>query len=304
MFVGRREMMTVGALGAGIAAASQARAAIPGRADLRTGDGTRLFHKDWGEGAPVVFVHAWGMNADFLDYQMVRLASEGLRCIAYDQRGHGRSGDPGWGFDPDTLADDLAGVIAQLGLTRVALVGHSMGGAVIARYLTRHGDGGVGRVALVAPQLPYMTQTPDNAVGLPASLLAMIRSRLMTDRAQFLMDGQAGFFTPTTSKALQDWGRETMLQGSLKAMVDCQESFGAEDFRPDLTAMKTPTLLVHGDADQSVPIAMARAAAALIPGCRFVEYAGAPHGLPVTHIERLNADLLDFLRDGRLKSSM
>ena len=262
-----------------------------------TGDGQHLFHRDWGTGRPIVFVSAWALPSAMWDYQMTALVEDGFRCIAYDRRGHGRSSQPGGGYDYDTLADDLAAVLDALDLRGVTLVGMSMAGGEITRYLTRHGAARVARVIYVATAAtPYRTRTSDNPEGIPPEMLdAFVHGQLLRDYPQWIEDNRAPFFAPDTPRPIQEWVRGLMLGHSLKALVDCTRSMVTTDFRAELPRIDVPALLVHGTRDASAPIEVTgRPTAALIPGARLEIYEGAPHGLFVTHRERLTADVRAF----------
>lgn len=266
---------------------------------VRTRDGERLFYRDWGTGAPIVFVAAWALPAGMWDYQMTALAGEGFRCVAYDRRGHGRSSQPGGGYDYDTLADDLAAVLEALDLRGVTLVGMSMAGGELTRYLTRHGSARIARVVYLATAAtPFRTKTADNPAGIPAEAFeGFIRQQLQRDFPQWIEDNRAPFFLPDTSRPIQEWVRGLMLGHSLHALVACTRSMVGTDFRAELPAIRVPALVLHGTRDASAPIEITgRPTAALIPGARLVEYDGGPHGLFVTHRDRLTADLLAFAR--------
>jgi pimeloyl-ACP methyl ester carboxylesterase len=269
---------------------------------IETQDGTNLFYKDWGSGPPVVFIHGWPVNADMWEYQMPFLASQGLRTVAYDRRGFGRSDQPWTGYDYDTFADDLSAVLDRLSLTEVTLVGFSMGGGEIARYLTRHGTGRVSKVALVAAVTPFLLKTPDNDAGAPLSVFDEMVQALNKDRPNFLAGFGKSFFGVSTlnhavsSETLQ-WQHNLAMMASPKATIDCVRAFSETDFRRDMDAFTVPTLIIHGDADQTVPIAASGdVTARLIPGARYEVYPGAPHGLFVTHKDRLNTNLLNFIQ--------
>lgn len=266
---------------------------------IRTRDGQSLFYKDWGKGAPVVFLGAWALPSDMWDYQMVPLSEQRLRVIAYDRRGHGRSSHPGAGYDYDTLADDLAAVIDALDLREVTLVGMSMASGEMIRYLTRHGARRVARLALVATAAtPFVTQTRDNPDGVPADQLEDFRRNiLLHDYPKWLEENRQPFFVPQTSPQMQEWIRTLMLGTSMKALIECSRSATSTDFRPELSKINVPTLLIHGDKDVSAPIdRTARATARLIRGAQLKVYEGAPHGLFLTHMARLTGDLLAFAR--------
>ena len=264
---------------------------------LRTRDGQSLWYKDWGSGRPVVFLAAWGLPSDMWDYQMVPLSSQGLRCVAYDRRGHGRSSRPGVGYDYDTLADDLAALIDTLDLRGVTLVGMSMAGGELVRYVTRHGSSRVARLIFVATDAtPFRTQTPDNPSGIPGERFESFRRHaLLRDYPKWLEDNREPFFVPETSRPMQEWVRGLMLGTSMKALVECSRSMSATDFRAELPTIGVPALLIHGDRDVSAPLEVTgRPTAKLIPGAHLKIYEGAPHGLFLTHMERLNADILEF----------
>jgi non-heme chloroperoxidase len=263
---------------------------------IETRDRTMLFYKDWGAGRPVLFVHSWAANTSLWQYQMIDLSSRGFRCIAYDQRGFGRSSDPGRGYDYDTLADDLGEVIEKLDLRDVALIGHSMGCGEIVRYVSRHGAARVSRAVLVAPTLPFILKTADNPDGVDKRYLEQLRAGWVKDFPKWLGDNARPFFTAETSPEMVAWGVTMGLQASLKALVDCNHSAAETDFRTELPKFTVPTLIVQGDSDASARVEFTgQRTARLIPGCQLKVYEGAPHGLMFTHIDRLNADLLSFL---------
>ncbi|MBO9707686.1 MAG: alpha/beta hydrolase [Caulobacter sp.] len=267
---------------------------------IETPDGVRLFHRDWGEGRPVVFLHGWALTADMWNYQVEPLHRLGLRCIAYDRRGHGRSEDPGFGYDYDTLADDLEAVLAALDLRDVVLVGHSMAGGELVRYMTRHGDKDrVAKLLFLSPALPCLLKSPDNPDGIDRAVFDQVREHgYRRDYAKWLKDNEEPFFVPETSRAMRDWIGEQMRQVSPKAMLDCNLAMIEADFRPELAQIDLPSLVIHGDRDVSAPLERTGArAAALIPGAELRVYEDAPHGLFVTHMDRLNADILAFAVD-------
>jgi non-heme chloroperoxidase len=258
-------------------------------------DGTALYWRSWGEGAPVLFVAAWALPSDAWQYQMIRLAEEGLRCIAFDRRGHGRSADPGRGYDFDTLADDIASVVAALELSDLALVGHSLGCAEIVRYLSRHGASRVRRIALIAPTTPFLAKAPNNPDGLDPKAAQAARNAFRHDFAGIVDANTRPFVMPDTPPATLAWIEAMMSRTSLKAIVDCNRALNETDFRKELPGIEVPTLIVQGDADMSAPLALTgRKTAALIPGSTLNVYEGAPHGLIFTHVDRLNGDLLAF----------
>lgn len=264
---------------------------------LETREGIRLYYKDWGTGKPVVFVASWALNSDMWQYQMTPLARQGLRCVAYDRRGHGRSDQPDGGYDYDTLADDLAEVIERLDLREVTLVGHSMGGGEVVRYLSRHGDSRIARVALLAPAVPFLLKTAANAEGLDANVFEQRRAAWSTDFPDWLKENARPLFAPEISPAMLQWLVNLCLQSSLKAVIDSSYAIAETDFRAELSAITVPTWILQGDADLSTPLELTgRKVAQLLPGSVLKIYEGAPHGLMFTHRERLKDDLLAFLR--------
>jgi non-heme chloroperoxidase len=267
---------------------------------IKCRDGTRLFYRDWGAGSAVVFVAPWALNCDWWEYQMTYLAGQGLRCIGYDRRGHGRSGEPGRGYEFDTLADDLATVLMRLDLSKVTLVGHSMGCGEVVRYLARHGSGRVARSVLVAPITPFTLKTADNPDGVDRNDLEKGRIALGKDRPGQIAKAAPAFFGApknAVSAEMMEWWTEQILQCPLKVMLDLHRVFTETDFRADLRTIAVPTLIVHGDSDVSTPLERTgRRTARLIAGSRLIVYEGAAHGLPITHMDRLNADLVAFIR--------
>jgi non-heme chloroperoxidase len=264
---------------------------------IETRDRAGLFYRDWGTGKPVVFLHGWALNSEAWQYQMAHLAGHAFRCVAFDRRGHGRSTDPGRGYDFDTLADDLGAVLERLDLRDVTLVGHSMGCAEIARYLTRHGANRITRVAMVSMSLPFALKTPDNPDGVDKTILDAQRATWATDFPKWLGENARPFFAPETSQQMVDWGIRLCLQTSLQAILECNRLDVEVDFRPELPAIKVPTLIIHGDHDSSAPLDFtARRVAKLVPGSKLKIYEGGPHGLMFTHTNQLNADLLDFVK--------
>ena len=270
---------------------------------ITTKDGTQLYYKDWGTGQPVVFSHGWPLSADSWEAQMLFLAARGYRCIAHDRRGHGRSSQPWSGNDMDTYADDLAELIEKLDLNNAVLVGFSAGGGEVARYIGRHGTKRLAKAALIAAVPPLMLKTAANPGGLPLEKFDEIRKGSIGDRSQLYLDIASGPFfgaNRTGSRASQgmvaSFWRQGMQAGH-KNTFDCIKAFSATDFTEDLKKFDVPTLIIHGDDDQIVPIgAAALNAAKLVRNASLKIYKGAPHGLADTHKEQLNADLLTFLR--------
>ena len=269
---------------------------------IETADKTPLYYTDWGAGRPVILIHGWPLNADMWEYQASFLAEHGFRVIAYDRRGFGRSGKPWSGYDYDTLADDLAAIMDKLDLRDAALVGFSMGGGEVVRYLSRHGGARVSHAALVAAVTPFLVQTNDNPDGVPQSTFDGMIAGLKEDRPAFLtpfgkMFFGVGVLTSPVSDEILHWASALALQGAPHATIACVRAFSATDFRGDMKALTMKTLIVHGDGDKTVPIKTAGArAAAMVPHAKFLIYEGAPHALVITDNERFNADLLAFLQ--------
>ena len=268
---------------------------------ITTRDDAKLYVKDWGRGRPVILMHGWPLSADSWDDQAVAIADAGFRAVAYDRRGFGRSEQPWEGYNYDTLADDLAAVIEETGATDAAIVGFSMGGGEVARYMSRHGGKNVAQAVLVSSVVPYMLQTADNPEGVPQATFDQMTEGMKEDRAHFFEGFFKDFYgvglvTQPVSDEVLAWSRNVAMQASLKATLACAEAFATTDFRPDLAAFSVPTLIIHGTSDKTVPIdATGRAAARGIPQAKLIEYDGAPHGLFVTHKDRLTSDLLAFL---------
>jgi len=262
-------------------------------------DGTRLSYLDWGAGKPVVFLHAWGLNAEIWEYQMMDLVDHGFRCVAYDRRGHGRSMDPGRGYDFDTFADDLATVLDRLELHDVTLVGHSMGGGEVARYLARHGTQRIARAVLTSAITPIVGRRPDYPEGTDPRNVDAFIAALKHDRPAALTAG-IGLFTGTSrpvSAAMSQWVVSQFLRASPRGSIECQRAIADADFRPDMHAFTVPTLIIHGDADQVVSLDRnARTTAQAIRGSELKIYEGGSHGLILSDRERFNRDLLAFAR--------
>ncbi|MGB8261008.1 MAG: alpha/beta hydrolase [Terracidiphilus sp.] len=269
---------------------------------ITTQDGTQIYYKDWGAGQPVVFSHGWPLSADAWDDQMVFLAGHGYRAIAHDRRGHGRSSQPWAGNDMDTYADDLAALTEALDLKEAVHVGHSAGGGEVARYIGRHGTGRVAKAVLIGAVPPLMLRTEANPGGLPMEVFDGIRAGLLADRSQFFKDLTVTFYGAnrsgsTVSQGLRDWFWLQGMHSGFKAVLDCVKAFSETDFTEDLKRFDVPTLILHGDDDQIVPIAdSALPAAALVRGSTLMVYKGASHGLCSTHKNQVNADLLAFIR--------
>jgi non-heme chloroperoxidase len=271
---------------------------------ITTSDGTQIFYKDWGEGQPMVFSHGWPLNADAWDDQLLLVASNGFRAIAHDRRAHGRSSQPWTGHDLDTYADDLAQLIEQLDLRQVVLVGHSTGGGEVTRYVGRHGSARVAKVVLLGAITPLMLKTEANPNGTPIEAFDAIRGGVSGDRSQFYKDLSEPFYGANRPGAQVSEGvREAFwlwsMQVGLKGAYDCIKAFSETDLTEDLQRIDVPTLIVHGDDDQIVPIdASARRAVELVKDATLKVYPGASHGLAqvAPTKDQFNADLLDFLR--------
>jgi len=273
-----------------------------GASTVTTQDGTRIFYKDWGTGQPVVFSHGWPLNADAWDDQLVFVAANGYRAIAHDRRGHGRSSQPWNGNDMDTYADDLATLIETLDLRDVVLVGHSTGGGEVTRYVGRHGTARVAKVVLVGAIPPLMLKTAANPGGTPLEAFDAIRAGVSGDRSQFYKDLSAPFYGANrpgsqVSQGLRDQFWLQSMQVGLRGAYECVKVFSETDLTEDLKRFDVPTLIIHGDDDQIVPIAdSAYLSSKIVKGARLKVYEGAPHGLATTLTDRLNADLLAFVR--------
>lgn len=261
-------------------------------------DGTRLYYKDWGSGRPVVLIHGWPLSGDTFDDAAVALAEKGFRAIVPDRRGFGRSDQPSEGYDYDTFADDVAAVVLEAGVKEpVALVGFSMGGGEVARFITRHGAAQVSHAVLLGSVVPFLLKTDDNPNGAPREVFDGMIEGIKKDRADFFRNFFVSFFGPgkVSEAVLDDAWRQAMMAG-LKPTLACVRAFSETDFRPDLENFTMPTLIIHGVEDETVPIALtARVAAAAVPGAKLIEYEDGAHGILASNKERLIKDLLDFL---------
>ena len=275
---------------------------------VTTADGTIIYYKDWGSGQPIVFSHGWPLNADAWEGQMLFFASRGFRCIAHDRRGHGRSSQPWNGNEMDTYADDLATLVQALDLKDAIHVGHSTGGGEVARYIGRHGTQRVAKAVLVSAVPPLMVKTDANPGGLPIDVFNGLRTAHLTDRSQFYRDFASGPFFgynrpgAKPSQGVIDAFWLASITAGMVGTYDCIKAFSETDFTEDLKKMDVPTLIIHGDDDQIVPIgASAMQSSKLVKNATLKVYKGGAHGLPVTEKNRLNEDLLDFI--GRVNAA-
>lgn len=264
---------------------------------LKSFDGTELYFEECGAGKPVVFIHGWPLSSRMWEYQMVALSQQGIRCIAYDRRGFGRSDHAPGGYDYDTFADDLKSVLETLNLKDVTLAGFSMGGGEVARYMSRHNGARVAKVALISSVTPFMLKTADNVGGVDETIFEKMMDGLKADRPAFLTEFANSFFnvgimaSPVSMPMLAATCEDAMRASAIGTLA-CVRAFSETDFRADLAAIKVPALIVHGDDDKTVPIEVSgNETARLLPHARFEVYAGAPHGLYFTDKDRLNADL-------------
>ncbi len=270
---------------------------------ISTKDGTQIYYKDWGTGQPIIFSHGWPLSADAWESQMYFLASRGYRCIAHDRRGHGRSSQSWNGNDMDTYADDLAELFETLQLTNAVMIGHSTGGGEVARYIGRHGSERVSKAVLVGAVPPIMLKTETNPGGLPMEVFDGFRAEYLADRSQFFLDVASGPFygfnrpnAKVSQGLIQSWWRQGMMTG-FKNAYDCIAAFSETDFTEDLKKMDVPTLIIHGDDDQVVPIAeSSMLSAELVSNATLKVYSGGSHGLSDTSKDQFNADLLEFIR--------
>jgi non-heme chloroperoxidase len=309
----RRTFLGTAALTAGAAAAAASAVASTPRGTsriatgrVRTKDSTELFVRDWGSGRPVVLIHAWPMSSDCWEQQAIALVDAGFRVITYDRRGFGRSSQPASGYNYDTFSDDLAAVIEATGARDVTLAGYSMGGGEVVRYLSRHGSKNIVKVGLVASVVPGLGKNRNNPDGIDPALFDGLKDGLRKDRATFLsgllkdvffdVQTSARSSNPVSQPTL-DWAWQMGMQAGLLALIDSVDAFGHEDFTPDLAAVSVPTLILHGNADKPVPIDLsARRAAVAIRQAKLIEYPGASHALVITERQKVNDDLIAFLK--------
>lgn len=271
-----------------------------------SGEDIKLFYTDQGTGSPVVLIHGWPLSHEMWDYQLAELPKHNLRVVAYDRRGFGKSTQTWDGYDYDTLAADLKAVLDELDLHNVTLIGFSMGGGEVARYMSRYGGARVSKVAFVSAVTPYLLKTDDNPDGVDKDTFDTMVDNINKDRADFLQTFSKGFYgvsliSHPVSQAHLDGDFARAYVASHKATVDCARSFSETDFRQDLTQIRVPVLIIHGDADKTVPIeASGERTANALPNAQYLVYDGAPHGLFVTEKDRLNDDLLTFIQEGAM----
>jgi non-heme chloroperoxidase len=261
-------------------------------------DGTRLYWHEWGEGAPLLFLSSLGMGSQMWQYQLAAFAEQGFRCICLDRRGHGRSDQPGGGYDHDTFADDIATLIDDLDLSGLTLVGHSMACGEIVRFLSRHGDSRVARAIMIGSTTPMLRQTGDNQSGIPLEQFESVWAGWKEDYPRWVAESTAPFFVPETSPALMRWAANLLQQIPLPVALACSRAAVNEDFRREMREIGTLVLLVHGDRDRSAPLELTgKPSARLLSNCRLLVYEGAPHGLIYTHMARLHQDMLQFIAE-------
>ena len=273
---------------------------------LESTDGTEIYYNDWGSGTPVVLIHGWPFNCDMWEKQTNFLAQNGLRVVTYDRRGFGRSEQTWTGYDYDTLAADLNAVMSELDLTGATLVGFSMGGGEVVRYLGSYGKGRVNKAVLISAVTPFLLKTPDNPEGLEEKVFDDIEANLLKDRQGFLHQFAPQFYgrsalNHTVSESVLEWSRTMAYTGSLRSILQTAEAWAATDFRDDLRQIDIPVRVIHGTSDATVPIdASGRRSAKLISNATLTEYDGEPHGLFVTAADRLNQELLEFITGTRI----
>jgi len=264
-----------------------------------TRDGTQIHFRDWGPGRPIVFAAPWGLCSDWWDIPVINFSTKGWRCVTFDRRGHGRSDDPCHGYDFDTLADDIAAVMDRLDLKNVVLVGHSLGGAEAVRYLTRHQGQRVSHAVLIAPTTPFQMKTNDNPSGRPREVIEKAIESLKHDLPRIATEAAPDFFGApkytVSTQTLDWWCRMLLDRVSIKVLSDLFKVMNETDFRPELRTIRTPTLILQGDADKSAQLELTgRPTHELIPGSRLIVYENAPHGLPYTDMDRMLSDIVAF----------
>lgn len=269
---------------------------------IDTRDGTRLYAKIWGEGRPIILMHGWPLSADSWDDQAMALATAGYKVIAYDRRGFGRSDQPWRGYEYDTLSDDLADVMKATSAEDAAIIGFSMGGGEVARYMSRHGGRHVKQAGLISSIVPFMLKTDDNPEGVPQSVFDGMAQKMKEDRAKFFNEFFFDFYgmgilSSPVSLQVMEWSRQVSMQAGLKGTLECAKAFSTTDFRSELSQFTVPTLIVHGTEDMTVPIdPTGRSAHKGISGSKLVEIEDAPHGILASHKQRVTDELIEFLR--------
>lgn len=299
----RRTVLEATLLGTAFAAASGGSAPVAAAQQqtvrspyVTAKDGTKLFVQDWGNGKPVLLLTAWTFNASTWGSQIAALNAKGFRCVAPDRRGHGRSELPSSGYDLETLTDDVAAVIEARDLRDVTLVGFSMGTAEAVNYLARYGSDRIARLVLVAPTTPFLVKTEDNPDAVPKAMIEADNAAVARDFAKWIAANEAPFFTPDTLEITRTWIREMMLSVPLPVALACRKAMAFADLRVAAARIDRPTLILHGDKDASAPLPLTGAKTAkLIKGSKLIVYVGAPHPLPLTHGERVIADVLAFM---------
>ena len=282
-----------------MAAKEPSRVALRSTTTIDTRDGTRIHFRDWGAGRPIVFVAPWGLCSDWWDIPVITLSARGWRCVTFDRRGHGRSDDACRGYDFDTLADDIAAVMDALDLQDVVLVGHSMGGAEVVRYLTRHSSHRVSRAVLIAPTTPFTLKTDNNPGGAPREALEKFRESFKDDLPRRAAEAAPDFFgvpkNAVSTETIDWWCRMFLDRVSIKVLTEMNKVQTETDFRPELRTIKTPTLILHGDIDKSALLeSTGRPTHELIAGSWLLVYENAAHALPYTHTDRMLADIVEF----------
>jgi non-heme chloroperoxidase len=262
-----------------------------------TSDGTSLFYSEWGDGQPILFLSSLGCGQRLWDYQFAAFGEAGFRCIGIDRRGHGRSDQSKGGYDYDTFADDISGLIERLDLSGLTVIGHSMAGGEIVRYLSRHGPSRVERAVFVAPTTPRLLASEDHPGGVPRAQLEALWGEWRRDYPKWINDAVAPFLIPETSRPMMRWVG-SLLQASLMVSLACSRAMAEEDFRDEMRRIDVPSLVIHGDRDRSMPVEITgRPSAELLQNGRLLVYEGAPHGLMFTHMDQLHTDIARFIRE-------
>ena len=264
----------------------------PGTNHVTAAGGTRLYCRSYGQGPTVILTAGWSLPSDMWAYQIVPLVARGMRCVIYDRRGHGPSDDSGRGYDYDTLADDMEAVLSAMAVQDATLVGYSFGSGECVRYLTRHGMGRIKRLMLLAPSTPFLLASHDNPAGVDAAVFEHLRQTMAADYAKWVDDNEDPFVIPATSRGMRQWLKSLMMQSSLPALLECNRIMTTTDFRPEVRALALPVSIVQGDRDASLPFPLTgQPTYSLIRNAKLTVYEDAPHGLFLTHTERLNEDI-------------